>query len=188
MSGVSLLRQRWEVFEVKRKSVKRPTGVTIIAVLTFCGAAILALGSFGLFFVAVMGMSGGDAGQPTSVAIAGMGIAGGFSLGSRQRCGLSGDWRVGIARMGADRINRIHCRGYWVHDFQHFRFLELQIDSDCGDDCFPSACDGYGCLYIGVLGAAEREAGVSPCDRVDAKVYKRVQISVFSLVNLASAL
>jgi hypothetical protein len=62
--------------------VKRPTGVTIIAVLTFCGAAILALGSFGFFFVAVMGMSGGDgdAGQPTSVAIAGMGIAGGCSL------------------------------------------------------------------------------------------------------------
>jgi hypothetical protein len=60
--------------------VKRPTGVTIIAVLTLCGAAILALGSFGFFFVAVMGMSGGDAGQPTSVAIAGMGIAGGCSL------------------------------------------------------------------------------------------------------------
>jgi hypothetical protein len=35
---------------------------------------------FGFFFVAVMGMSGGDAGQPTSVAIAGMGIAGGCSL------------------------------------------------------------------------------------------------------------
>jgi hypothetical protein len=60
--------------------VKRPTGVTIIAVLTFCGAAILALGSFGFFFIAVMGMSGGDVGQPTSVAIAGMGIAGGCSL------------------------------------------------------------------------------------------------------------
>ena len=62
------------------QSVKRPMGVTIIAVLTFCGAAILALGSFGFFFVGVMGMSGGDAGQPTSVAIAGMGIAGGCSL------------------------------------------------------------------------------------------------------------
>jgi hypothetical protein len=41
-SGVTLLRLRFEVFEV-RKSVKRPTGVTIIAVLTFCSAAILAL-------------------------------------------------------------------------------------------------------------------------------------------------
>jgi hypothetical protein len=60
--------------------VKRPTGVTIIAVLTFCGAAILALGSFGFFIVVVMGMSGGDGGQPTSVAIAGMGVAGECSL------------------------------------------------------------------------------------------------------------
>ena len=60
--------------------MKRPTGVTIIAVLTFCGATILALGSFVFFFVAVMGMSGGDAREPTSVAITGMGIAGGCSL------------------------------------------------------------------------------------------------------------
>jgi len=60
--------------------VKRPTGVTIIAVLTFFGAAGLALGSIAFFFVAVMGMTGGDAGEPISVAIAGMGVAGGFSL------------------------------------------------------------------------------------------------------------
>lgn len=60
--------------------MKRPFGVTIIAVLTFFGAAILALGATGLFFIAVMGMTGGDAGDPASVAIAGMGVAGGFSL------------------------------------------------------------------------------------------------------------
>jgi hypothetical protein len=60
--------------------VKRPTGVTIIAVLTFVGAAILALGSVAFFFVAVMGMTGRDAGDPVSVAIAGMALAGGFSL------------------------------------------------------------------------------------------------------------
>jgi hypothetical protein len=60
--------------------VKRPTGVTVIAVLTFFGAASLALGSIALFFVAVMGMTGGDAGEPISVAIAGMGATGGFSL------------------------------------------------------------------------------------------------------------
>jgi hypothetical protein len=35
--------------------VKRPTGVTIVAVLTFCGAVILALASFVFFFIAVMG-------------------------------------------------------------------------------------------------------------------------------------
>jgi len=60
--------------------VNRPRGVTIIAALTFCGAAILAVGSFAFFFVGVMGMTGGDAGEPASAAIAGMGIAGGFSL------------------------------------------------------------------------------------------------------------
>jgi hypothetical protein len=62
------------------KSVKCPTGVTIIAVLTFFGAAILALSSFAFFFVAIMVMTDGDAGEPISVAIVGMGIAGGTSL------------------------------------------------------------------------------------------------------------
>ena len=61
-------------------SGKRPAGVTIIAVLTFCGAVILALSSFGFFFIAVMGMASGDGGQPVSLAIVGMGVAGGFSL------------------------------------------------------------------------------------------------------------
>jgi len=61
-------------------SVKRPTGVTIIAVLTFCGAAILALSSFGFFLIAVMGTTSKDGGQPVSAAIDGMGVAGGFSL------------------------------------------------------------------------------------------------------------
>lgn len=60
--------------------MKRPAGVTIIAVLTFFGAALLALGSIAFFFVAVMVMTGGDAGDPISVAIAGMGVAGGFSM------------------------------------------------------------------------------------------------------------
>jgi hypothetical protein len=60
--------------------VKRPTGVTIIAILTLSGAAILAFGSFAFFFIGVMGMTGGDAGEPSSVAIAGMGVSGGFSL------------------------------------------------------------------------------------------------------------
>lgn len=60
--------------------MKRPSGVTIIAVLTFLGAAVLAAGSFASFFIGVMGMTGGDAEEAASVAIAGMGIAGGFSL------------------------------------------------------------------------------------------------------------
>jgi hypothetical protein len=76
---VTRLSARREAFEAG-ESVKRPIGVTIVAVLTFFAAAILALGAFGFFFVAVMGMTGGDAGDPASVAIAGMGVAGGFSL------------------------------------------------------------------------------------------------------------
>jgi hypothetical protein len=54
--------------------------VTIIAVLTFCGAAVLALSSFGFFLIAVMGTTSKDGGQPVSAAIDGMGVAGGFSL------------------------------------------------------------------------------------------------------------
>lgn len=60
--------------------MKRPAGVTIFAVLTFCTAAILAVGSAAFFIVAVMGMTGADSGDPVSAAIAGMGVAGGFSL------------------------------------------------------------------------------------------------------------
>ena len=60
--------------------MKRPIGVTAVAVLTFFGAAILTLGSFAFFFVAVMAMTGGDAGERVSIALVGMGAAGGFSL------------------------------------------------------------------------------------------------------------
>jgi hypothetical protein len=54
--------------------------VTSVAILTLFGAAILSLGSFALFSVAVIVMSGGDSGQAVSVALVGMGAAGGFSL------------------------------------------------------------------------------------------------------------
>jgi hypothetical protein len=61
-------------------SASRPTGVTIIAILTFFGASSLAFVGFAFLFVGMVGMTGADAGQPFSVAIAGMGTAGGFSL------------------------------------------------------------------------------------------------------------
>ena len=60
--------------------MKRPAGVIVVAVLTFLGAAILALASFAFFVVAFMALTGGDAEEPVSAALAGMGIAGGFSL------------------------------------------------------------------------------------------------------------
>ena len=61
-------------------NVKRPVGITIIAVLTFVAAAILALGCVAFFVVAALGLTSGDASDPASAAIAGMGVAGGFSL------------------------------------------------------------------------------------------------------------
>lgn len=60
--------------------MKRPVGVTIIAALTFFGAAIPAFGACIFFFVAVMGITGGDSGEPVSVTIAGMAAAGVSSL------------------------------------------------------------------------------------------------------------
>jgi hypothetical protein len=79
------------------KKVKRPIGVTIIAVLTFLGAAILALGAVSFFFVAFLGMTGGDSGDPASVAIAGMGIAGGFSL--LVLAGVAGCLAIGVLEL-----------------------------------------------------------------------------------------
>jgi hypothetical protein len=73
------------------KTMTRPAGVTLIAITTFAGAAILALGSFAFFFVAVMAISGGDGGDPVPAAIAGMGVAGGFSL--LVLAGVAGAWR-----------------------------------------------------------------------------------------------
>ena len=151
-------------------SGKRPTGVTIIAVLTFCGAVILALSSFGFFLIAVMGTTSKDGGQPVSAAIDGMGVAGGFSLlvlASVAACLAIGvlklrEWAriVSIASVAA---------GIGCTIFSIFRFLELQIDSDCRDDRFPSACDGDGCVDADVLGAPASEAGLSRYDRVNAK-------------------
>jgi hypothetical protein len=60
--------------------VSRPTGVTIIAVLAFFAAAILAFGACIFLFAGMVGMTGADAGEPLSVAIAAMGVAGGYSL------------------------------------------------------------------------------------------------------------
>jgi hypothetical protein len=54
--------------------------VTIIAILTFLGAMILAGGGVAFFVVAVMGMTGGDAREAVSAAIVGMGVAGGLLL------------------------------------------------------------------------------------------------------------
>ena len=60
--------------------MNRPMGERVAAVLAFCGAMILALGSFGFFVVSVLAATGDESGEPVSVAMAGMAIAGGFLL------------------------------------------------------------------------------------------------------------
>lgn len=60
--------------------MNRPTGERVAAVLTFSGALILALGSCALFVVGVMVATGDERTAPVSVAIAGMGLGGGFML------------------------------------------------------------------------------------------------------------
>ena len=60
--------------------MKRPIGVTVIAILMFLVAALLTLASAACFFVGVMNLTGPDSRDPVAVAIAGMTLAGGFSL------------------------------------------------------------------------------------------------------------
>jgi hypothetical protein len=60
--------------------MNRPNGVTVAAALTFSGAMVLALGSFSCFLVGVLTATGDERGDPVSVAITGMAIAGGLLL------------------------------------------------------------------------------------------------------------
>ena len=59
--------------------MKRPTGVTVIAILMVGVSAILALGCFASFCLAIMGITG-DSYDAVSAAITGMALGGGFSL------------------------------------------------------------------------------------------------------------
>lgn len=60
--------------------MQRSTGATVIAVLMFAGAFVLALGAVSCLTVAVMVATGADAGEPISLAITGMGISGALVL------------------------------------------------------------------------------------------------------------
>ncbi len=60
--------------------MNRPTSVTVAAVAAFSGGIVLALISFASLLVGGMVATGGDNGDPASIAITGMAIAGGFSL------------------------------------------------------------------------------------------------------------
>jgi hypothetical protein len=94
-------------------SMKRPAGVTIIASATFVGAAILAVGSCIFFFIAVMAISGGDGGDPVSATIAGMGVAGGFSL--LVLAGVAGCLALGVLQLCEwARILAISCIGIGI--------------------------------------------------------------------------
>src|ERR1700721_719830 len=60
--------------------MNRPSGERVAALLTFCGAMILVLGSFAFFAVSVMVATGDGRGEPVAGGMAGMAIAGGFLL------------------------------------------------------------------------------------------------------------
>jgi hypothetical protein len=62
------------------KTMKRPAGVTLIALLIISAAGILALGCLAFFCVAIMAATDGISGDPVSAAITGMAFGGGFSL------------------------------------------------------------------------------------------------------------
>lgn len=107
-----------------------------------------------------MGMSGGDAGQPTSVAIAGMGIAGGCSLlilASVTVC--LANWGVEIARVGVVHIHRIECRGNWMHNSQPLRYQGVSCASACPVDRFSFACGVDGRVDARVPLAPPSQAG-----------------------------
>ena len=65
---------------VKGDWMRRPIGVTLIAILMFLGAAFLVLGSAACFVVGVMNFTGPGAHDPVTAAIVGMALAAGFSL------------------------------------------------------------------------------------------------------------
>ncbi|MGB7752847.1 MAG: hypothetical protein WCF88_14945, partial [Candidatus Acidiferrales bacterium] len=64
----------------KGGSMKRPIGVTVIAILMFLVAALLVLCSIACFFVGVMNVTAADSHDPVTAAIIGMTLAAGFSL------------------------------------------------------------------------------------------------------------
>lgn len=77
--------------------MNRPISVTVVAVAALSGAIILALISFAFLLVGGMVLTGAERGDPVSVAIAGMAVAGGFSLlilGSAIACLAIGLWEL----------------------------------------------------------------------------------------------
>jgi hypothetical protein len=78
---VELLPQNYGTAGIRgMKTMKRPTGVTVIAVLLSSVAAILALSCVAAFCIAFIVITGGISRDPVSTAITGMAIGGGCSL------------------------------------------------------------------------------------------------------------
>jgi hypothetical protein len=60
--------------------MNRPTNVAIAAAVTLAGAVFAALAAIAFFSVALLVAIGTENGDPVSIAIIGMGVAGGFAL------------------------------------------------------------------------------------------------------------
>ena len=77
--------------------MNRPISVAVGTIAAMSGAIILALTSFAFLLVGGMVVTGADRGDPVSVAITGMAVAGGFSLlilGSAIACLAIGLWEL----------------------------------------------------------------------------------------------
>lgn len=91
---------------------------------------------------------------------------------------MSGDWSVGIARMGSDRVRRIYCREYWIYDSQPLRRAEICGASGCAVNLLPFAGGDDGRLDVGILAATSSEAGFWRGDRATGALNGRLIRSI----------
>ena len=130
-------------------SMKRPAGVTIIAIATFVGAAILAVGSLRFLLYC------GDGDRRRRRRRSGFRVdcgdgSGGriFAFGAGRSSGLPGAGSAAIVRMGANSGDQLYRNWNFVHGDQHTYFCRIPRSSDRPDDFCSLACDWRGGLVV----------------------------------------
>ena len=141
--------------------MKRPAGVTIIAIATFVGAAILALGALAFL------LCGRDGDQRRRRRRSGFRVdcgdgSGGriFAFGAGRSGGLPGAGSAAIVRMGANSGDQLYRNWNFVHGDQHTYFCRIPRSSGRPDDFCSLACDWRGGLVYCISRKARCEAGV----------------------------
>ena len=142
-------------------SMRRPAGVTIIAIATFVGAAILAVGSLRFLLYC------GDGDRRRRRRRSGFRVdcgdgSGGriFAFGAGRSSGLPGAGSAAIVRMGANSGDQLYRNWNFVHGDQHTYFCRIPRSSDRPDDFCSLACDWRGGLVYCISRKARCEAGV----------------------------